>query len=232
MEKELKIKTREMKDGDWYWISRDVLERYASKIGCIGLALYNAYASFARDKGYAFPSQKKIANLLGISVPTLIKYNRILEENGLIKIEKDREKQRTNTIYLLKKFKPTSKENLVESLKEVETKEKNIKENTNEVDDKSSLVKDIISFFKMKTKEAKGYYPEIDFAKDGKIVKQRLKKYKREEIEEMIDWYLHSPHSEKFGASLSICLSSNMINLWKASKNSSSYLDKLYPKYG
>lgn len=232
MEKIIKKKIRGMEDGEWYWISRDILEKYASKIGCIGLAIYNVYASFARDKGYAFPSQKKIAKLLKISIPTLIKYNKILEENGLIKIEKDREKQRTNMVYLLKMFKSAPKKDLVGDVKEIETKEKNIKENTIEVDDKSSLVKNIISFFKYKTKEAKGYEPEIDFAKDGKIVKQRLKKYTREEIEEMIDWYLHSSYSEKFGSSLSICLSSNMINLWKASKKSSSYLDKLYPKYG
>lgn len=49
-----KIEVRDIRDSDWYWISRRVFEDYAPKIGPIGLALYNAYASYARDKGSAF----------------------------------------------------------------------------------------------------------------------------------------------------------------------------------
>ncbi|MEM0171814.1 MAG: helix-turn-helix domain-containing protein [Conexivisphaerales archaeon] len=93
MEKEaLKIDVRDIKDGDWYWIPRTVFEDYAPKIGVVGLALYNAYASYARDKGVAFPSQKIISEKLGISVKTIIKYNKILQANKLIKIEKRKRK--------------------------------------------------------------------------------------------------------------------------------------------
>ncbi|MEM3905518.1 MAG: hypothetical protein QXZ17_01410 [Nitrososphaerota archaeon] len=50
MEEEIqKIEVRDIRDGDWYWIPRIVFEDYAPKIGVIGLALYNAYASYARD---------------------------------------------------------------------------------------------------------------------------------------------------------------------------------------
>jgi len=121
MEKEFsKIEARDIRNSDWYWISRSVLEDYAPKIGVVGLALYNIYASYAREKGLAFPSQKKIAKTLKISVPTLIKYNKILEENGLIKVE--RRKGRTNLIYLLKLFKEGSKTTLEGGLKEINTK--------------------------------------------------------------------------------------------------------------
>jgi len=81
------IKVRDMGDGDWYWVSRRVFEDFASKIGVVGFALYNAYASYARDKGVAFPSQETLVKKLGLSVKTIMKYNRVLKANGLIKIE-------------------------------------------------------------------------------------------------------------------------------------------------
>ena len=66
----------------------------------MGLALYNIYASYAREKGVAFPSQEKIAKTLKISIPTLIKYNKILEENGLIKVEKRKGRKKNVVLYL------------------------------------------------------------------------------------------------------------------------------------
>jgi biotin operon repressor len=97
-----KIEVRDIGDSDWYWIPRVVFEEYTPKIGVIGLALYNAYSSYARDKGVAFPSQRTLAEKLGLSIKTIIKYNRILEANGLIKIERKKGKGKTNLITLLK----------------------------------------------------------------------------------------------------------------------------------
>jgi biotin operon repressor len=96
------IEVRDIWDGDWYWIQRVVFEDYTPKIGVIGLALYNAYSSYARDKGIAFPSQKTLAEKLGLSIKTVIKYNRILEANGLIRIERRKGKGKTNLVTLLK----------------------------------------------------------------------------------------------------------------------------------
>jgi len=53
-----KIEVRDIRDSDWYWIPRRVLEDFMPKIGVIGLALYNVYSSYAREKGVAFPSGK------------------------------------------------------------------------------------------------------------------------------------------------------------------------------
>jgi DNA-binding transcriptional regulator YhcF (GntR family) len=225
----LKFEVRDIRDSDWYWISRSVLEDFAQKIGVIGLALYNLYASYAREKGMAFPSQETVAKTLEISIPTLIKYNKILEENGLIKIERRKNEGKTNIIYLLKLFKEGSKTALDGGLKEFKTKENNIKENTN-VDDKSSAI-DVIEYFRKRVKELKGFEPEIDWGKDGGLAKNRLKKYSFEEIKELIDWYLNSNHFERFGASLSICLSAFMINLWKASKSGQISIEALYPAW-
>jgi transposase len=231
-----KIEVRDIKDGDWYWIPRAVFEDYAFKIRVIGLALYNAYSSYARDKGTAYPSQKVISQKLGISIKTIIRYNKILQDNGLIKIERKKGKGKTNLVTLLKvenvkEGKYDSVPSSVKVLKEVQTKENNMKENTIEVDDKESSALDVIEYFKSKVKEAKGFEPEIDWGKDGGLAKKRLKKYSIEEITQLIDWYLNSKHFERFGASLSVCLSAFMINLWKASKAGQKTIEAFYPTW-
>jgi hypothetical protein len=117
-------------------------------------------------------------------------------------------------------------------LKEVQTKENNIKENilkeNTKVDAKASSI-DVIEYFKKRIRELKGFEPEIDYGKDGRLAKERLKKYSFDEIRNLIDWYLNSEHFEKFGASLSICLSNSIINLWKASKAGQRSISNLYP---
>jgi DNA-binding transcriptional regulator YhcF (GntR family) len=229
------IGIRDMKDGDWYWIPRVVFEDYTQKIGVIGLALYNAYSSYARDKGVAFPSQRTLAERLRVSIKTIIKYNRILEANGLIKIE--RRKGRSNLVTLLKVegMKQVQTPSVAGSegvLKEVQTKENNIKENilkeNTKVDGRASPL-DVIDYFKKRVKELKGFCPEIDYGKEGKLAKERLKKYSFDETKNLIDWYLISENFEKFGASLSVCLSNFIVNLWKAKKAGQRNIESLYP---
>jgi DNA-binding transcriptional regulator YhcF (GntR family) len=228
-----KIEVRDIGDSDWYWIPRVVFEEYTPKIGVIGLALYNAYSSYARDKGVAFPSQRTLAEKLRLSIKTIIKYNRILEANGLIKIERKKGKGKTNLVTLLKvenvnQVQTHPVTGSVKVVKEVQTKENNMKENTIEVDAKASPLA-VIDYFKRRVKELKGFYPEIDYGKDGRLAKERLKKYSFDEIRDLIDWYLNSEHFERFGASLSICLSNFIVNLWKASKAGQRSINNLYP---
>jgi DNA-binding transcriptional regulator YhcF (GntR family) len=228
-----KIEIRSIRDGDWYWIPRVVFEEYTLKIGVIGLALYNAYSSYARDKGVAFPSQRTLAEKLGLSIKTIIKYNRVLEANGLIKIERKKGKGKTNLVTLLKvenvnQVQTHPVTGSVKVVKEVQIKENNMKENTIEVDAKASPL-DVIDYFKKKVKELKGFCPEIDYGKNGRLAKERLKKYPFEEIKNLIDWYLNSENFEKFGASLSVCLSNFIVNLWKANRVGQRNIESLYP---
>jgi DNA-binding Lrp family transcriptional regulator len=229
------IEVRDIWDGGWYWIPRIVFEEYAPKIGVIGLALYNAYSSYARDKGVAFPSQKTLAEKLGLSIKTVIKYNRVLEANGLIKIE--RRKGRTNLVTLLKlgdvnHVQIPTVTGSVKVVKGVQTKENNMKENkikeSTKVDAKASPI-DVVEYFKRRVRELKEFEPEIDYGKDGRLAKERLKKYSFNEIRDLIDWYLNSEHFEKFGASLSICLSNFIVNLWKAGRVGQRSISNLYP---
>jgi DNA-binding Lrp family transcriptional regulator len=230
-----KIEVRSIEDGNWYWISRKVLEGFASKIGAIGFALYSAYASYAGNKGVAFPSQRTLARMLGISIKTIIKYNKKLQENGLIRIEK--RKGRSNLITLLKieGMNQVQTPPVVSSegvLKQVQTKENNMKENkikeNTKVDAKASPI-DVVEYFKRRVRELKGFEPEIDYGKDGRLAKNRLKKYPFGEIKQLIDWYLSSKHFERFGASLSICLSNFIVNLWKAGRVGQRSISSLYP---
>jgi DNA-binding transcriptional regulator YhcF (GntR family) len=228
-----KIEIRNIGDGDWYWIPRIVFEEYTPKIGVIGLALYNAYSSYARDKSVAFPSQRTLAEKLGLSIKTIIKYNRILEANGLIKIE--RKRGRTNLVTLLKvenvnQVHTHPVTDSVKVVKEVQTKENNMKENTIKVDAKASPI-DVIEYFRGRVREIKGFEPEIDYGKDGGLAKSRLRKYSFNEIRDLIDWYLNSEYFEKFGASLSICLSNFIVNLWKANKAGQKNIEAFYPAW-
>jgi hypothetical protein len=88
---------------------------------------------------------------------------------------------------------------------------------------------DVIDYFKKKVKELKGFCPEIDYGKEGRLAKERLKKYSFDEIKNLIDWYLNSENFEKFGASLSVCLSNFIVNLWKANKYEQRNIESLYP---
>ena len=96
------FEVRDIRNSDWYWIQRKIYEEYTSKIGVIGLALYNAYCSYANQKGKCYPSHKIISNKLKISRQTIIKYNKILEKNNLIKIENRQKENLPNLIYLVK----------------------------------------------------------------------------------------------------------------------------------
>ncbi|MEM3448067.1 MAG: helix-turn-helix domain-containing protein [Nitrososphaerota archaeon] len=236
MEKEVqKIEVRDIRDGDWYWIPRKIFEDYAPKMGVIGLALYNAYASYARDKGVAFPSQKIISEKLGISIKTIIKYNKILQENGLIKIEKGKGRGKTNLVTLLKvenvkEGKLGTEPSSVEMVKQVQIERKEMKENKErEID--GSIISEVFRYFREVVGNSKGFIPEIDFTKDGKLVKARLENHSLEEIKDLIDWYLKSELSDRLGVSLSACLSVHVMNLWKADKNQSLALEKFYPSW-
>lgn len=125
------IEIRDKRNGDWYWIHRNVYEVYAKKIGAVGLAIYNAYCSYARDKGNAWPSQTTIASKLGISVPTLVKFNAVLERERLIKVYSGKNRGVSNTVFLLKvkglkEVKTPSKRRLDPGLNVVKTNDKNV----------------------------------------------------------------------------------------------------------
>jgi len=82
---------RDIRDGNWYWIHRAVLRLYGRKLGPAGIAVYNVLASFANSQTQcAFPTQKAMADMLGLSERTVARKVRLLRDLGLIATEKRR----------------------------------------------------------------------------------------------------------------------------------------------
>lgn len=98
MKKEIKNRVRDLRNGDWYWIPKAVIQK-APKIRAAGIAVYNFLASLANKNQICFPSQKYISKSLGYSRSYINEVLKRLEKNKLIKIEKKGRYHRT--YYLL-----------------------------------------------------------------------------------------------------------------------------------
>ncbi len=95
-----KIEIRDLRNGNWYWIDKVVINNFASKVGAVGIAVYSFLASLADRSQGCFPSQKYIADSLGYSRATVNKTLKLLEKNGLIRIDK---RSRYHCVYKLLK---------------------------------------------------------------------------------------------------------------------------------
>jgi len=96
---DLKIQVRDLRNGDWYWISKVVVDEYGPKIKPIGIAIYNCLAKHANQHGVSFPSHAHIAKQIGSSVSSVQRGIGLLIKYKLIK--KQRRKY-FNVYYLLK----------------------------------------------------------------------------------------------------------------------------------
>jgi biotin operon repressor len=89
--KNLNSGIRDLRDGGWYWISRAILHTYGRRLKPSGIAVYNALASFANfETQTCFPTQEAIARLVGISRRTVGRKVKLLEQLGLIRVERKR----------------------------------------------------------------------------------------------------------------------------------------------
>jgi DNA-binding MarR family transcriptional regulator len=86
-----KNEIRHIRNGGWFWINKKVLQLFSRRLKSSGLAVYNVLASFANSKSQAcFPTQRAIAELIGMSKRTVIRRIRQLEGIGLLSVEKKR----------------------------------------------------------------------------------------------------------------------------------------------
>lgn len=94
-----KVGTRNLSNGDWYWISRPVLLSHGRALKPSGMAVYNVLASFANSRTQGcFPTHRTIAKIAGTSKRTVGEKIRQLEKLNLIR----RERQEGQSIcYLL-----------------------------------------------------------------------------------------------------------------------------------
>lgn len=96
-------------------------------------------------------------------------------------------------------------------------KDSNIKETSKEGNSASPVAK-IRNFFIEECKKRKGIEPEMAFGKEGRLLKEKLKRYTPEQLIDLIDKFLNSNVGEKLGWTLSICLSAPVINQWLAGR--------------
>jgi DNA-binding transcriptional MocR family regulator len=87
-----------MRAGDWFWISKSILQNYPVHVGFSAVSVYLILASMADEKQSCFPSQKYIADHLGCSRATVNRAIQKLTTHKLIAIEK---KDRTHNRYFL-----------------------------------------------------------------------------------------------------------------------------------
>ena len=94
-----KITIRDLRKGDWYWISKVLLDEYGSTLGPIGIAIYNCLAEHANQEGFCFPAHKTIADKIGASISSVQRGIRQLISLAIIR--KSRRRYH-NVYYLLK----------------------------------------------------------------------------------------------------------------------------------
>jgi biotin operon repressor len=201
--------------------------------------------SMRNSNSEAFPSRGYLAEALGTSLTTIDRAVKELVTKTGLKVERrgsgksncyhipnwqessEMSNQEESGVTTLEDTRlKTHKSSMVTSI--IDNSNKYFNRYSTIVDAKASPI-DVIDYFKRKVKEVRGFEPEVDYGKDGRLAKERLKKYSLDEIKELIDWYLGSELCEKFGASLSICLSNFVVNLWKASKVGQKSISTLYP---
>jgi DNA-binding MarR family transcriptional regulator len=82
---------RRIDDKNWYWISHSILKQYGRVLKGSGLAVYNVFASYANSKSQTcFPTQKTIAERLGLSRRTVSRKVRMLKDLNLVKVRRTR----------------------------------------------------------------------------------------------------------------------------------------------
>ena len=84
--------------------------------------------------------------------------------------------------------------------------------------EQSSSITIIRKYFTEQCKELKGFEPEMQFDKEGKLLKEKIKRYTVGQLKDLIDRFFNSRVGEDLGYTLSICLSAGVINQWLAGK--------------
>lgn len=95
-----KIKVRDLRNGDWYWINKVLIDEHGEKIKPIGIAIYNCLAAHANQEGFCFPSHKHIAKRIGASISSVQRSIRQLIKLGIIR----KSRQRYHNLYYLLKL--------------------------------------------------------------------------------------------------------------------------------
>jgi hypothetical protein len=119
---------RDTRKGEWYLIDNALLRGgWGKELGPYGIAVYNAIVLHASaDKQSAYPSHDKIAELTGMSRPTVWKFVQMLSDLNIISIEK--KEGASHTYYLVDRAEwiPVNRVDIPEPVKEINTPVKEV----------------------------------------------------------------------------------------------------------
>jgi len=174
----------------------------------------------SKPEGWSF-SVKRISNQTKDGKDGITSKLRELEKAGYLKRipVKDKNGKWDGYDYLLSDLpfteNPSTEKPLTENPATLSKKDNSNKDYSNK-EVESNQVAQTRNYFKDQCKSLKGFEPEMAFGKEGKLIKDRLKRYSLEELKDLIDKFLNSKIGDELGFSLGICLSSHTVNLWKA----------------
>ena len=153
------IGIRNMREGDWYWIHKAIIQTYTPTVGAMGIAVYNFLASLTDKSQSCFPSQKYIAERLGCSRATISRTLKVLARSGLIRIDR---RTRYHCVYFLLNVRCKARETQMSTggnsdVKQGDTNDNNlIRINNIDIEDKTfsdSKVKTVTGFRPRNRKE-------------------------------------------------------------------------------
>ena len=163
----------------------------------------------------------------GLSKPKVIESLRKLEEYGFVFSHKEKGKttrwevvfkSKNSSCQVVKKLYHTGKETLPvggkETLPTIPILTIPIRQTASSPEDGANAAhKHLIDFFFQEVELEKGFKPTMDSA-DGRVLKNALKLYSREIIEDMISFYLQSEKSERAGITLKAIFSTHSQNIY------------------
>lgn len=188
---ESSFQVRDLRNGEWFWIHKIVLEQYSKLVGAEGILIYNALCCFANGKtNDCFPSLQTLENLTGLSHPTVCKYLKLLETHGLIIIENRQEENKSNLYTLVKVVNKVVKEINRGSKGDEQGVVKEINTNNNkykqELINKKGTLPFLLTLYKSQNKEHLRAYPKWHSQIEAEIVAALANGWTAKEIEEQL----------------------------------------------
>jgi len=95
---------RDQRQHGWSWFDDKIIQRCGQELGPVGIAVYMALCTFANNNTQTcHPSQQTLAEMLGVTRPTVRKYLRKLRDLGWLewKVRHTDEGARTSNLYVL-----------------------------------------------------------------------------------------------------------------------------------
>lgn len=175
---------------------------------------------------------EKLDNGCGVSRPAVVNALKNLVGSGLVEITRTGNgnyykinlqisdfNEVVKKVNQLRKLTKSGKESKPKQVNLLNLQKKGNKEKQSISETSSQTPISIIrKYFTEQCKEAKGFEPEMSFAKEGGLLKEKLKRFSVEQIKDLIDKFLNSKVGSDLGYTLSVCLSAFVINQWLTNK--------------